>query len=60
MIVTMTGSHNVKFGCSGTCHWYRDLYPGAVCICGKEKLKARKDYQPIQFDKVKTRKRRHK
>lgn len=47
-----------KWCCSATSHWYRDLLPSAICLCGKERLRQRTDYQPMQFTKVKTRKRK--
>jgi hypothetical protein len=58
MIVTASFSPGITWGCSHTQHWYRELSQGQICICGKEKLKQRKDYQPIQFNKIKTRKRK--
>jgi len=48
-------SSNVKFSCSKDCHWYREVSPKAVCLCGKEKL--RKETKEIEvLVKVKRRK----
>jgi hypothetical protein len=56
--MTTTVQTTAKWGCSEDCHWYKYLIHGEKCLCGKEKLMKRKDYQPVEFHKVKTRKKR--
>jgi len=60
MIITWQAGNKVRIGCSKECHWYRDLTPGAICVCGKERLEQRKDYQPVQFNKLKIRSKKKK